>query len=138
MIVLDTNVVSETMRPRPDPAVMSWLAGQSIQTLFLTTLTVAELVAGVEVMPSGKRRQRFAAALDELLAVYDGRILPFDSDAARQCGRLTAVTRRAGHGFPIPDAYIAAIAASHGCSVASRDTAPFEAAGLEVVDPWSG
>ena len=137
MIVLDTNVVSETMRPQPEPTVMAWLAAQAIQTLYLTTLTTAELLAGVEVMPLGKRRQRVAAALDALLAVYDGRILPFDLDAARHYGRLAAATRRAGHGFPIPDSYIAAVAASHGYAVASRDASPFEAAGLDVIDPWS-
>jgi hypothetical protein len=137
MIVLDTNVVSETMRPRPDPAVMTWLAAQAIQTLCLTTLTMAELLAGVEVMPLGKRRQRVAAALDALLAVYDGRILPFDPDAARHYGRLAAAMKRAGHGFPIPDGFIAAIAASHGYAVASRDASPFESAGLDVIDPWT-
>lgn len=137
MIVLDTNVVSETMRPRPDPVVMGWLGAQAIQALYLTSLTTAELLAGVEVMPVGKRRQRVGAALDALLAVYEARILPFDLDAARHYGRLCAATKRAGHGFPIPDAYIAAIAVSHGYAVASRDASPFEAAGLQVIDPWS-
>jgi predicted nucleic acid-binding protein len=87
-------------------------------------------------MPVGKRRQRVAAALDALLAVYDGRILPFDSDAARHYAELSAATRKAGHGFPIPDGYIAAIAAAHGFAIASRDVSPFKAAGLDVVDPW--
>jgi hypothetical protein len=98
---------------------------------------MAELLAGVEVMPLGKRRQRVAAALDALLAVYDGRILPFDPDAARHYGRLAAAMKRAGHGFPIPDGFIAAIAASHGYAVASRDASPFESAGLDVIDPWT-
>lgn len=137
MIVVDTNVLSETMRPQPDSAVMAWLAGQAMESLYLTTLTMAELLAGVEAMPPGKRRQRVAAALDALLEVYDGRILPFDPDAARHFAALSAATRRAGHGFPIPDGYIAAIAASHGYAVASRDISPFEAAGLDVVDPWT-
>jgi toxin FitB len=137
MIILDTNVVSETMRPRPEPTVMAWLAAQPIQTLCLTTLTIAELLAGVEMMPPGKRRQRVAAALDELQVAYHGRILPFDSNAARHYGRLAAATRGAGHGFPIPDGYIAGIAASLGYAVASRDASPFEAAGLDVIDPWS-
>lgn len=137
MIVLDTNVVSETMRPRPEPTVMAWLAAQALETLYLTTLTTAELLAGVEMMPLGKRRQRVAAALDALLTEYDGRILSFDADAARHYGRLSAATKRAGRGFPIPDGYVAAIAASHGYAVASRDASPFEAAGLDVIDPWS-
>ena len=84
MIVLDTNVVSETMRPSPDPAVMTWLAEQAIETLYLTTLTMAELLAGVEMMPAGQRRQRVAAALDALWTVYDRRVLPFDPDAAHR------------------------------------------------------
>lgn len=137
MIVLDTNVVSETMRPHPDPAVMAWLAEQAIETLYLTTLTMAELLAGVEAMPVGQRRQRVAAALDALLTVYDGRILPFDPAAARRYAGLSAASKRAGRGFPIPDGYIAAIAATHGYAVASRDASPFEAAGLDVVDPWT-
>lgn len=136
MIVLDTNVVSETMRPHPDPAVLTWLAEQAIETLYLTTLTMAELLAGVETMPAGQRRQRVAAALDALWSVYDGRILPFDADAARHYAVLSATTKRAGHGFPIPDGYIAAIAAAHGFAVATRDTGPFAAAGLPVIDPW--
>lgn len=136
MIVLDTNVVSETMRPHPDPAVMAWLAEQSIETLYLTTLTMAELLAGVETMPAGQRRQRVAAALDALWKVYYGRILPFDTEAARHYAVLSAATKRAGHGFPIPDGYIAAIAAAHGFAVATRDTGPFAAAGLPVIDPW--
>lgn len=136
MIVLDTNVVSETMRPHPDPAVLTWLAEQALEALHLTTLTMAELLAGVEAMPVGQRRQRVAAALDALLTVYEGRILPFDPDAARHYAGLSAATKRVGRGFPIPDGYIAAIAASHGFAVATRDTAPFVAAGLDVIDPW--
>lgn len=137
MILLDTNVVSEAMKPGPHPAVRGWLDAQAAETLFLSSVTVAELLFGVGALPDGKRRASLAAALDSVLALFGARILPFDTGAARRYANLAVKARAAGQGFPTPDGYIAAIAAAHGFSVASRDASPFEAAGLPVVDPWA-
>jgi predicted nucleic acid-binding protein len=137
MIVLDTNVVSETMKPQPSAAVTSWMDRQTVETLYLTTPTAAELLFGVAAMPSGPRREKLAENLDAQLAMYEGRILAFDADAARQYARLAAMARKLGRGLPLPDGYIAAIAAAHGFAVATRDAAPFRAVGLRIIDPWS-
>ena len=137
MIVLDTNVVSETMKPQPSAAVSAWMDRQAVETLYLTSPTTAELLFGVAALPPGPRRKRLAEVLDAQLAIYEGRILAFDAAAAHLYARLAARARRAGRGLPIPDGYIAAIAALHGFAVATRDTAPFRAAGVQVIDPWS-
>lgn len=137
MILLDTNVVSEAMTRNAHPRVRDWLDDQSAETLFVSSITVAELMFGIGALPAGKRKGALTAALDEALAVFEARILPFDVNAARRYGDLAVKARAAGKGFPTPDGYIAAIAAAHGFSVASRDTSPFLAAGLTVIDPWS-
>ncbi|MDN3525314.1 type II toxin-antitoxin system VapC family toxin [Halomonas sabkhae] len=138
MIVLDTNVVSEAMKPTPYPAVIDWLNEQSAETLYVTSVTLAELLFGIAALPTGRRKDRLSEALDGLMALFKGRILPFDADAARQYAELAATAREAGRGFPVPDGYIAAIAVSQGYQVASRDTAPFEAAAVDVMNPWEG
>ena len=135
-IVLDTNVVSEAMKPSPDPAVMAWLNDQVAETLYLTSVALAELLFGLGSLHAGRRRDALAGVLESLLEVFRGRILPFDTDAAQQYARLAVAARAAGQGFPTPDGYIAAIAAAHGFAVATRDTGPFEAAGLPVINPW--
>lgn len=136
MIVLDTNVVSEFMKPEPDSAVHAWLDAQPAETLYLTSVTVAELLFGVNALPAGKRKQRLSAFLDELADLYEGRILPFDLAAARHHAALALEARKRGRGFPVPDGYIAAIAHSRSYAIATRDTAPFEAARLSVINPW--
>jgi len=137
MIVLDTNVVSEAMKPEPAPAVRDWMDAQSAETLYITSVTVAELLFGVGVLPDGRRKQKLAATLDGMLHLFEGRILPFDTDAARRYSDLAVAARNAGKGFPTPDGYIAAIAVAHGFTVASRDASAFEAAGIDVIDPWN-
>lgn len=137
MILLDTNVVSEVMTREPRPEVRAWLDAQSADTLFLSSVTVAELLFGIGMLPAGKRKDRLAAALDEVLDLFAGRILPFDTSAARRYADLAVRARAAGRGFPTPDGYIAAIAAVHGFAVASRDLSAFKAAGLPVIDPWT-
>jgi len=137
MIVLDTNVVSEAMRPEPHGRVHAWLNDQAAETLYLSSVTVAELLFGIAATPEGKRRKRLAAMLDGLLDLFDRRILSFDIEAARRYPDMAVTARSAGRRFPTPDGYIAAIAASRGFLVASRDTAPFEAGGVEVIDPWT-
>lgn len=139
MIVLDTNVVSEAMKPQPDLAVRAWLNNQAAETLYLSAVTLAELLYDIAALPAGKRKRkdRLAHALDGLLGLFRDRVLPFDTDAARHYAGLAVSARRVGRGFPTPDGYIAAIAASRRFVVASRDTEPFEAAGVAAIKPWS-
>jgi hypothetical protein len=136
MIVLDTNVISEAMKPEPNSAVRTWLNEQVAETLFLTSVTLAEILFGIAVLPAGRRRNTLTRALDGLLGLFGDRVLPFDTDAARHYTDLAVAARNAGRGFPTPDGYIAAIAASHAFIVASRDTSAFEAGGLQVINPW--
>jgi predicted nucleic acid-binding protein len=138
VIVLDTNVVSEPLRPVPAPQVLAWLDRQSPATLYLTAVNVAELMDGVARLPDGRRRADLEAALaTRVLPLFSGRVLPFDEAAAFSFARLHARSREHGHSLGLADAYIAAIAASRGFAVATRDTAPFVAAGVEVIDPWA-
>jgi predicted nucleic acid-binding protein len=136
MIVLDTNVVSEAMKPEPAPAVRDWLDAQAAETLYLSSVTVAELLFGIGALPDGQRKQKLAATLDGILALFDGQILSFDTDAARHYADLAVAERNAGKGFPTPDGYIAAIATAHGFAVATRDASAFKAAGVPIIDPW--
>jgi len=137
MILLDTNVVSEAMKPEPHPSVRDWLDAQAAETLFLSSVTIAELLFGIGALPRDKRKDRLASALDGVLDLFTARILPFDTAAARRYAELAVKARAAGKGFPTPDGYIAAIAAAQGFAVASRDTSAFKAAGLTIIDPWT-
>ncbi|WP_315830789.1 type II toxin-antitoxin system VapC family toxin [Bradyrhizobium prioriisuperbiae] len=137
MILLDTNVVSEAIKPEPHQSVRDWLDAQAAETLFLSSVTIAELFFGIGALPRGKRKDRLTAALDGVLDLFTARILPFDTAAARRYAELAVKARAAGKGFPTPDGYIAAIAAAHGFAVASRDTSAFKAAGLTIIDPWT-
>jgi hypothetical protein len=137
MIVLDTNVVSEAMKPEPNLAVRSWLNEQAAETLYLSSVTLAELLFGIGTLPDGRRKKALAEMLDGVLKLFGDRVLPFDVEAARHYAGLAVKARAAGRGFPTPDGYIAAIAASKGFIIATRDISPFEAAGLAVVNPWN-
>ena len=136
MIVLDTNVVSEAMKPEPHPRVRALLNDQAAETLYLSSVTLAELLFGIAALPVGKRKDMLAQALDGLMGLFRDRVLPFDIDAARCYAKLAVTAKTGGRGFPTPDGYIAAMAASRGFIVASRDTAPYEAAGVFVINPW--
>lgn len=136
MIVLDTNVVSEAMKPAPHPGVQAWLNEQAAETLYLSSVTLAELLFGIAALPAGKRKNLLSRALDGLIDLFGERVLPFDTDAARRYPELALKARTGGRGFPTPDGYIAAIAASRGFVVASRDTSAYEAGGLQVINPW--
>ena len=136
MILLDTNVVSEAMKPAPDDTVRVWLDEQAAETLFLSSVTIAELMFGIGTLPDGKRKDRLTEALDGVMELFADRVLPFDVGAARHYAELAVKARAAGKGFPTPDGYIAAIAAAKGFVVATRDTSAFDAAGVEVIDPW--
>ena len=136
MILLDTNVVSEAMKPAADDTVRTWLDEQAAETLYLSSVTIAELMFGIGALPKGKRKDKLADALDGVMELFADRVLPFDIDAARHYADLAVKARAAGKGFPTPDGYIAAIAASKKFVVATRDTSAFDAAGIEVIDPW--
>jgi predicted nucleic acid-binding protein len=136
MIILDTNVVSEAMKPEPNPAVRAWLNNQSAETLYLPSVTLAEVLFGIHALPAGKRKNMLARAFDGLMELFDGRVLPFDIEAAHHYAELAVTAKTNGRGFPTPDGYIAAIAAANGFTVATRDTSPFEAAGVKIINPW--
>ena len=138
MIILDTNVVSEAMKPEPNPVVRAWLNDQTAETLYLSSVTLAELLFGIAALPSGKRKDMLALTLEGLMGLFKDRVLPFDVEAARHYADLAVVAKVSGRGFPTPDGYIAAIAASRGFIVASRDTAPYETARVSVINPGQG
>jgi len=137
VIVLDTNVVSEPMRPRPSASVVEWLDRQAAETLFLTSMSLAELLSGVERLPAGRRRRGLETALADLIGtLFGGRILPFDEKAARKFASIAASAASRGFATSFADGQIAAIAAVHDFSIATRHSGPFSAAGLKVIDPW--
>ena len=138
MILIDTNVVSEPMRVHPDRRVIDWLDRQSAETLFLSTISLAELLLGLAVLPAGRRRDALAHTLESrITALFGNRILGFDTAAAHAYATAVAHARQRGHQLSVADGQIAAIASVHGLSVASRDEAPFQAAGVGVVNPWT-
>lgn len=136
MILLDTNVISEAIKPDPDPNVSKWLDAQAAETVFLSSVTIAELLFGVGALPRGKRKDRLNAAIEAVFDLFADRIWTFDILAAKRYADLAVAARAKGRGFPTPDGYIAAIAAAHGATVASRDPSAFQAAGLPVINPW--
>lgn len=137
MIILDTNVVSEMLRPAPAPAVIDWLAAQSGEMVYLTSVTEAELRHGMAILPTGQRRNRLAQAVDLILKEdLQGRILPFDSDAAAEYARIAAGRKVSGHPISQFDCQIAAIARVHGATLATRNVRNFRDTGVEIVDPW--
>jgi predicted nucleic acid-binding protein len=137
MILLDTNVVSEAMKPAPDESVQAWLDEQVAETLYISSITIAELMFGIGALPKGRRKDKLADALNGVIELFENRVLPFDIGAAQHYAGLAVKVRAAGKGFPTPDGYIAAIAASQGFVVATRDATAFHAAGLNVIDPWT-
>ena len=138
MILLDTNVVSEPLRASGDLNVLVWIDAQIIETLYLSTISLAELRFGIAALPEGKRRESLHASLEQrILPLFAGRILAFDEAASRAYAMLRARARTAGQAIAPADGYIAAIAQAQGFAVATRDTTPFDAAGLTVINPWA-
>lgn len=138
MILLDTNVVSELMRPRPSPAVTAWIAAQSAANVYLSVITEAELCFGAAILPPGRRREMLGLAIEKLLrGVFARRILPFDSEAARMYAVVAASRRAIGLTIDHADCQVAAIARCHEAAVATRNVRHFEHCGIEVIDPWS-
>lgn len=137
MIVLDTNVISELWKAAPDPNVLAWIDAQMVETLYLSAITVAELRFGLEAMPVGKRRTIYQERMEgEVLPAFTSRVLPFDLDASQAYADLMAQAKAAGKAIGRADGYIAATAVARGFMVATRDTSPFEAAGLNIINPW--
>ena len=138
MIVLDTNVLSELMKPAPSQSVVRWVAGQAATSLYTTSITQAEILHGVGLLPAGRRRNALQAAAEAMFdGDFSGRVLPFGSDAARAYAPIAAGRRRSGRPISHFDAQIAAIASSTGAAVATRNTADYEACGVELIDPWA-
>lgn len=136
MIVLDTNVVSEPFKSQPSLRVMEWLDKQVAETLFITTVSRAELRFGVLKLSDGKRRNALAAHIDQVLGLFEGRTLSFDAAAADQLAIIAAHCDKIGKRAAAPDAYIAACAAARGFAVATRNVGHFEPTGVRVINPW--
>lgn len=139
MIVLDTNIVSETMRPRPTPEVMDWLDRQTPIELFVTSVSIGEIHFGLECLDEGRRKLDLQARFQQFLERgFDGRILDYSAKCARQYGKIMADRRSAGRPLSAPDAQIAATCHAHGASIATRNTRDFEQCGISVINPFEG
>ena len=137
MILVDTNAISEPLRKVPETRVIEWIDAQPIETLYLSAITVAELRFGVASLPVGKRRNALHKNLEgRVLSLFVGRVLAFDMAASQAYADLMSRARADGMAIGAADGYIAATAAANGMMVATRDTTPFEAAGVSVVNPW--
>ena len=139
MFVIDTNVISETMRAEPHVSVVTWLDSRPARDLFVTAITEAEIRSGVAMLPEGRRRRGLAEAAERVFGkMFAGRILPFDSAAARAFAEIIAARRLAGRPISQADGQIAAIARDRGMAVATRNAADFVEMGIDAVDPWTG
>lgn len=137
MILLDTNVISEALRPRPDPCVDSWLKQQNPEGLYISTIALAEMRFGIAILPEGRKKDVLHHGLEmKIVPFFIGRILAFDQSASASYALLRAHARTQGLAVAPADAYIAAIAHTHGMTVATRDVAPFLAMALPVINPW--
>jgi toxin FitB len=138
MIVFDTNVVSELMRTAPDAKLRAWFAGQRRTNLFTTSITKAEILYGIALLPVGRRKTALADAAERMFArVFASRMLAFDAVAATHYAEILMARRRAGKPMETLDAQIAATALAAGAAVATRNLADFAGCGLDVIDPWS-
>ena len=139
MIILDTNVLSELMKATSAPVVFAWMSLQSPDDLFTTTVTMAEILYGIELLPKGKRRDALLHEVEIVFtARFAGRILAFDEPAAQMFGSIVAGRRLQGRAIGIADGQIAAIARAHDATLATRNTNDFEGCGVRVVNPWEG
>ena len=138
MVILDTNVVSEIIKPVCDPNVARWFKSQAPATLHVSTITEAELLFGVECLPAGRRRDNLRILIEGILGErFAGKVLAFESEAARNYARIAAARRAAGRPIGFADCLIAGIARSRGAAVATRDVTGFEGCGIQVINPWN-
>ena len=135
MILLDTNIVSESMRRQPDQRIIDWLNRQPASSLHLSAVVVDEISYGIEILPDGNRKRRLARIFSDIAAGFAGRILPFDRDAAIQSAKFRAVRRRAGRPMGLADSQIAGTAKSNGFDLATLNTDDFLGIALEIVGP---
>ena len=137
MILIDTNVISELMRPEPSPAVLAWFGQQTAADLHLSAVVEAELRRGAAALPAGRRRERLIVEIDAMISEdFAGRVLPFDSAAAVAFAAIFVNRQSAGRPISFPDCQIAATARAYGAVMATRNVADFEGCGIEVADPW--
>ena len=139
MIILDTNIVSELMRPAPDSRVLRWFSSQAAEDLHVTAVTMAEILYGIELIPSSRRRDVVRAAGEKMFGdVFADRILTFEDRAARAFSQIVSSRRRQGKSMSGVDAQIAAISRVHGATLATRNTYVFEGCGVKLVNPSEG
>ena len=136
MIILDTNVVSELMRPEPAPSVASWVRERDRRELRTTVITIAEVRYGVARLPDGRRKQVLLAAADEIFSAFADQVLPVDAAAAEQYAVIANSRERAGKPIAGFDALIAAVCRCQGAALATRNVSDFEGTGIELIDPW--
>ncbi len=137
-VLLNTNVVSELIRKAPDPAVEAWAANHALEELFFSAIGEAELRYGAAILPAGRRRVSLVSDIKRMLSdAFDGRVLPFDSRAARAYADIAAMRRSAGRRVPPADCQIAAIARSRDMAVATRNVRDFDDVDIEIVNPWT-
>jgi predicted nucleic acid-binding protein len=137
MFMLDTNVLSAIMGSRPVPEVAAWVAAQPEELLFTASVCQAEVLAGIEILPDGHRRRTLEVAAQGIFADdFDGRVLPFDENAAKAYAVIFAARKRAGRTTATTDLMIAAISRAQGATMVTRNTAEFEGCGLSIINPW--
>lgn len=135
--LLDTNVVSETMRKRPSAVVLDWVAAQVTESVFISAVTLGELRRGALLLGAGKKRNALLRWIETgLKADFAGRILPVDIAVMERWAELQIATQKAGRRLPLMDSLLAATALAHGLTLATRNTADFQAAGVPLLDPW--
>ena len=138
MIVWDTNVVSELMRPEPHELVVAWSDRQPVSEVFITAITLAELWYSIGRLPMGRRRNALAEVVDGMITEdFEGRVLAFDGVAAAHYADLVVARERSGRPISMADAQIAAICRSHGATVATRNVDDFADVGVDIVNPWT-
>ena len=137
MIILDTNVVSELMRPEPAPQVATWVRGRDRRELRMTSITLGEIRYGIARLPDGRRKQILLDTADDIFRAFSDQILPVDAAAAEHYAIIASTRERAGKPIPGFDALIAAVCRSRGAALATRNVPDFEGTGIEVMDPWA-
>ena len=137
MIVVDSNVLSELMRPAPEARVVAWIEAQDVAALHVTAITLAEIAYGVERLPGGRRKAAIRAAAQSAMDAFRGRVIPFDEAAVPHFARIVSKREAVGRPLASFDGQIAAICAAHGADLATRSTKDFDGTGIAVLDPWS-
>ena len=137
MFLLDTNILSELMKPAPSEDVVAWVRSRPVHSLFISAITQAEILYGIALLPAGRRKKQLAAAADSMFKEdFDTRILPFDASAAFEYSKLASARSKKGQPISQFDAQIAAIARSRGASIATRNEKDFVNCGVEILNPW--